>query len=73
MIETGRKKEKVILVAAALDDLEKAEQSLDELGELVKTDDPAKRRGSPGDLYRKREARRVKVACMGKGSGRHCL
>ncbi|GLG05205.1 GTPase HflX [Sellimonas catena] len=37
MIETGRKKEKVILVAAALDDLEKAEQSLDELGELVKT------------------------------------
>ena len=25
MIETGRKKEKVILVAAALDDLEKAE------------------------------------------------
>ena len=28
MIETGRKKEKVILVAAALDDLEKAEQSL---------------------------------------------
>lgn len=36
MIETGRKKEKVILVAA-LDDLEKAEQSLDELGELVKT------------------------------------
>lgn len=37
MIETGRKKEKVILVVAALDDLEKAEQSLDELGELVKT------------------------------------
>ena len=37
MIETGRKKEKVIRVAAALDDLEKAEQSLDELGELVKT------------------------------------
>ena len=37
MIETGRKKEKVILVAAALDDLEKAEKSLDELGELVKT------------------------------------
>ena len=37
MIETGRKKEKVILVAAALDELEKAEQSLDELGELVKT------------------------------------
>lgn len=37
MIETGRKKEKVILVAAALDDMEKAEQSLDELGELVKT------------------------------------
>lgn len=37
MIETGRKKEKVILVAAALDDQEKAEQSLDELGELVKT------------------------------------
>ena len=37
MIETGRKKEKVILVAAALDDLDKAEQSLDELGELVKT------------------------------------
>ena len=37
MIETGRKKEKVILVAAALDDLEKAEQSLDELGELIKT------------------------------------
>ena len=37
MIETGRKKEKVILVAAALDDLEKAEQSMDELGELVKT------------------------------------
>ena len=37
MIETGRKKERVILVAAALDDLEKAEQSLDELGELVKT------------------------------------
>ena len=37
MVETGRKKEKVILVAAALDDLEKAEQSLDELGELVKT------------------------------------
>lgn len=37
MIETCRKKEKVILVAAALEDLEKAEQSLDELGELVKT------------------------------------
>lgn len=37
MIETGRKKEKVILVAAALEDTEKAEQSLDELGELVKT------------------------------------
>lgn len=37
MIETGRKKEKVILVAVALDDMEKAEQSLDELGELVKT------------------------------------
>ena len=37
MIETGRKKEKVILVAAAREDLEKAEQSLDELGELVKT------------------------------------
>ena len=37
MIETGRKKEKVILVTPTLDDLEKAEQSLDELGELVKT------------------------------------
>lgn len=37
MIETGRKKEKVILVAVGLEDTEKAEQSLDELGELVKT------------------------------------
>nr|WP_294467773.1 GTPase HflX [uncultured Sellimonas sp.] len=37
MIETRRKQEKVILVAVALDDLEKAERSLDELDELVKT------------------------------------
>ena len=37
MIETGKKQEKVILVAAATEEIEKAERSLDELGELVKT------------------------------------
>ena len=37
MIETGKKQEKVILVAAATEVIVKAERSLDELGELVKT------------------------------------
>lgn len=37
MIETGKKQEKVILVAAATEEIEKVERSLDELGELVKT------------------------------------
>ena len=62
MIETGKKQEKVILVAAATEEIEKAERSLDELGELVKTAgrgvwtyDSGKRHDSYGNLYRKRK------------------
>lgn len=81
MIDLSKKKEKVVLVAVALEEEDKAKSSLEELEELVKTAGAEvvgtviQNRDAihPGTYVGSGKLDEQKMACVGNGSRRYRL